>query len=329
MPPLAPPPAAGAPAAPAAPRAAEVVRRLELTLGRRVDGLLHGRHLGRMPGLGSEPAESRRYVPGDDPRRMDWNVTARTTVPHVRDAVAEREATSWLVVDLSPSTDFGTARCTKRDLVVAAAGALVVLASRAGDRVGAHVLTHEGVATFPPRAGADHTRALLDAVAHAPLPDRDPAVARPGPDLDHALDRAARTAGRRGLVAVLSDFAGPGTWVPALRSLAARHEVLAVEVLDPRELDLPDVGTVVVGDVETGAVREVRTDDPVLRARYAAAARARRAATARALRGCGADHLVLRTDGDPTAALVRWLAERPRRLAHLRRAAAGGAGGRP
>src|SRR5690606_37069459 len=121
VPPLAPPPAAAAPAARSAPRAAEVVRRLELTLGRQVDGLLHGRHLGRIPGLGSEPAESRRYVPGDDPRRMDWNVTARTRVPHVRDAVAERELVSWLVVDLSPSTDFGTARCTKRDLVVAAA----------------------------------------------------------------------------------------------------------------------------------------------------------------------------------------------------------------
>src|SRR5690606_35663357 len=214
-------PLASPPAARPAPRAAEVVRRLELTLGRRVDGLLHGRHLGRIPGLGSEPAESRRYVPGDDPRRMDWNVTARTRVPHVRDAVAERELVSWLVVDLSPSTGFGTARCTKRDLVVAAASALVVLASRAGDRVGAHLLTHEGVATFPPVAGGAHARALLEAIAAAPLPDRDPASARPGPDLGDALDRAARTAGRRGLVAVLSDFPGTGGWVPPLRSLAA------------------------------------------------------------------------------------------------------------
>ena len=123
------------------PRAAEIARRLELALARRVDGVLHGHHAGRVPGLGSEAGETRRYVPGDDPRRIDWNVTARARTPHVRDAVAERELESWLVVDLSASTDFGTARCTKRDLVVAAAGALALLMSRAGDRIGAHVLT--------------------------------------------------------------------------------------------------------------------------------------------------------------------------------------------
>ncbi len=158
----------GATTTPRPPLPAEIVRRLELTLGRRVDGLLHGDHEGRVPGLGTEAGESRLYVPGDDPRRIDWNVTARAQAPHVRDAVAEREVESWLVVDLSPSTDFGTARCTKRDLVVGAAGALTLLASRAGDRVGAHVLTADGIATFPPRAGSAHARALLEALAAAP-----------------------------------------------------------------------------------------------------------------------------------------------------------------
>jgi uncharacterized protein (DUF58 family) len=158
---------------PPPPVAAEILRRLELTLGRRVDGLLHGDHEGRVPGLGTEAGESRPYAAGDDPRRMDWNVTARTQAPHVRDAIAEREVESWLVVDLSPSTDFGTAGCTKRDLVVGAAGALALLASRAGDGVGAHVLTHRGIATLPPRAGGAHGRALLDALAAAPRVDRD------------------------------------------------------------------------------------------------------------------------------------------------------------
>lgn len=310
---------------PPRPVAAEIVRRLELTLGRRVDGLLHGEHAGLVPGLGSEAGESRRYAPGDDPRRMDWNVTARVQEPHVREAVAERELESWLVVDLSASTDFGTARCTKRDLVVAAAGALALLTCRAGDRVGADVLTPDGVATFPARAGTAQARALLGAFARAPLPHRDVAATRRGPGLGEALDRVVRATRRRGLAVVVSDFAGDG-WLPALRSVATRHETLAVEVLDPRELDLPDVGTIVVGDVETGAVREVRTGDAEVRRRYAGASRARRRATAAALRERGVDHVVLRTDRDAAADLVGWLARRPQRLVHLRRRQLAGAG---
>lgn len=313
------------------PRAAEIVRRLELTLARRVDGVLHGRHAGRGPGLGSEAGETRRYVPGDDPRRIDWNVTARAQGPHVRDAVAERELESWLVADLSASTDFGTALCTKRDLVMAAAGALALLASRAGDRVGAHVLTSAGIATFPARAGGAQARALLAALAGAPRDDRARRPVGRVPDLTEALDRAGRQARRRGLVAVVSDFPGDGGWAPAMRSLAARHETLAIEVLDPRELDLPDVGPVVVTDPETGDEREIRTGDAGLRRRYAAAARAQRRATAAALRARAVDHLVLRTDRDATADLVAWLARRPRRLASGRRhqAVSAGTGGRP
>jgi uncharacterized protein (DUF58 family) len=309
---------AAAPGAPP-PDAAEVVRRLELTLGRRIDGLLHGDHAGRVPGLGSEAGETRLYQPGDDPRRIDWNVTARARDPHVRDAVAERDVESWLVVDLSPSTDFGTARCTKRDVVVAAAGALALLTCRSGDRVGAHVLTHEGVTTFPARSGRMHARALLDAFAGAPRPDPAARPDGPGPDLGDALERLARHTRRRGLAAIVSDFPGDGRWVPALRSVAGRHETLAVEVLDPRELDLPDVGLLVVTDPETGDEREVRTDDRGLRERYAAAARARREGIARCLRGRAVDHVVLRTDRDATADLVAWLVRRPRRVAHLRR----------
>ena len=303
------------------PDAIEVVRRLELTLGRRVDGLLHGDHGGRVPGLGSEAGESRRYAPGDDPRRIDWNVTARVQAPYVRDAIADREVESWLVVDLSASTDFGTARCTKRDLAVAAAGALALLTSRTGDRVGAHVLTPHGVTTIPARAGRTQARALLDVLARAPRPDRDPARAVSGPDLADALGRLDRQSRRRGMAVVVSDFPGSGAWMPAMRAVATRHETLAVEVLDPRELDLPDVGLLVVADPETGAVREVRTGDPGLRQRFARAARARRTATAALLRERAVDHLVLRTDRDATADLVAWLARRPRRLAHLRRQA--------
>jgi uncharacterized protein (DUF58 family) len=311
------------------PLAPEILRRLELALGRQVDGLLHGDHEGRVPGLGTEAGESRPYVAGDDPRRIDWNVTARVQTPHVRDAIAEREVESWLVVDLSPSTDFGTAHCTKRDIVVGAAGALALLASRAGDRVGAHLLTHGGIVTLPPRSGGTHGRALLDALSGAPRVDRD-GSAPPGPDVGDALDLLARGSRRRGVAVVVSDFPGTAGWVPGLRAVAARHETLAIEVLDPRELDLPDVGLLVVADPETGAQREVRTGDAGLRRRYAEAARARREATAATMRAFAVDHVVLRTDRDPTAELVGWIARRPRRLAHLRRQHALGAarGGR-
>src|SRR5690606_32150385 len=153
---------------------------------------------GHPPGRGCEAGESRRYVPGADPRRIDWNVTARSREPHVRDAVADRELESWLVVDLTPSMDFGTARCTKRDLAVMAAGALALLTSRNGDRVGAHLLTPTGLATLPARTGGTQARAILDAISSA---CRDPGAAAGGPqaDLGDALARAARGAGRRGL----------------------------------------------------------------------------------------------------------------------------------
>jgi uncharacterized protein (DUF58 family) len=308
---------------PATASSAEAVRRLELTLGRRVDGLLHGDHMGRVRGLGGEPAESRRYVPGDDPRRIDWNVTARAREPHVRDAIADREVETSLVVDLTASTDFGTARCTKRDLVVAGAGALAMLASRRGDRVGAHLVTSAGVVTLPARAGRDHVRALLGRLVTAPRGDGA------APDLGEAIGRLGRPASRRGLAVVVSDFPASGAWQPAMRAVAARHETLAIEVVDPRELDLPDVGLVLVVDPETGAERELDTSDAGLRHRFSELARERRRGAAALLRGAGVDHLVLRTDRDATADLVGWLVRRPRRLAQLRRSAIGaGYGGR-
>ena len=167
------------------------------------------------------------------------------------------------------------------------------------------MLTHHGLASIPPRSGGAHARALLDALAAAPRADRD-GEAAPGPDLGDALDLLARGSRRRGVAVVVSDFPGTAGWVPGLRAVAARHETLAVEVLDPRELDLPDVGLLVVADPETGEQREVRTSDAGLRRRYAEAARAQRQATAATMRALAVDHVVLRTDRDAD--------RRPRRL---------------
>jgi uncharacterized protein (DUF58 family) len=285
-----------------------LLRQLELAVTRRLDGMLHGDHRGLVPGAGSEPGEVRSYEPGDDVRRMDWSVTARTGHPHVRTPIADRELEMWVVADLSASLDFGTATCEKRDLAVAAVAAFGHLTARAGNRVGALVVHGSGTTRIPPRAGRDHLWALLHQVALVPRQDGG------GPtDLGAALRTLDRLARRRGVVAVVSDFVGAPGWERPLRALAVRHDVVAVEVVDPRELSLPDVGVLALVDPETGRRLEVQTSDRRLRRRFEAAAAAQRAGTAAAVRGAGADHLVLRTDRSWLEDLVRFVDGRRRR----------------
>lgn len=282
-----------------------VLARLQLVVNRRLDGLLQGDYRGLLPGPGSEPGESREYRPGDDVRRMDWPVTARTTVPHVRQTEADRELETWLAVDLSASLDFGTARYLKRDLVVAAAAAMAHLTVRGGNRIGAVVGSGTGpVRWVPARAGRRHAQGLLRAIAGT--------VARPGTtDLGGLVEALARPPRRRGLAVVISDFlAPPQRWAPQVRRLAVRHEVLAVEVVDPRELELPDVGVLELVDPETGVVHEVHTGDRRLRRAYAEAAGAQRAAIESALREAGVPRLRLRTDSDWLIDIVRHVAGR-------------------
>lgn len=291
-------------------RPEEVLRRLELTVNRKLDGLLHGEHQGLLPGPGSEPGEARTYLPGDDVRRIDWAVTARTGEPHIRMPIAERELETWVVADLSASLDFGTADCEKRDLAVDALGAIAFLTARPGNRIGAVVLHGGGSTTVPARGGTQHVRALLLQVLRAPRGDGAGRT-----DLAAALREVDRLARRRGLVVVVSDFlTGPG-WERALRALAARHQVLAVEVVDRRELELPDVGLLSMVDPETGAELEVQTSNAGLRRRYAEAAAAQRAGIAGALRAAGAGHLQLRTDRDWLRDLVSFVEQRRRRRA--------------
>jgi uncharacterized protein (DUF58 family) len=288
------------------------LRRLELTVTRRLDGLLHGQHLGLLPGVGSEPAGSREYRPGEDEvRRMDWAVTARTTVPHVRQVDADRELATWVLVDATASMDFGTADMEKRDLAVAAVAAIGFLTADTGNRLGAHLLAPAGVRRFPARTGRDHLYGMLRLLLAQPRvePDAEP---MPLADGIEGLHRAVR---RRGLVVVVSDFLdgldsdglGPAApaWERPLRRLAAGHQVLAVHVTDPREAELPDVGLLTLVDPETGRRREVATAGRRLRERYAAAARTQRAAIVRGLRRSGATPLILRTDGDWVADIVR------------------------
>ena len=284
----------------------EVLRRLELTVTRKLDGLLQGDYRGLVPGHGSELGETRKYQPGDDTRRIDWNVTARTQVPHVRDTIADRELETWLLVDQSASLDFGTADCEKRDLVLNAVAAIGFLTSRNGNRVGAMLLRPGADPVIvPARTGRVHLQAVLHRVITAPR------LEGAGPtQLATAVDRLAATMQRRGLAVVISDWLDPTPWQLPMRRLAVRHEVLAIEVLDPRELALADVGVLDLVDPETGFLYEVQTSDVRLRERYAAAAAAQRDTIARDLRGSGADHLTLRTDTDWMLDLVRFVVSR-------------------
>ncbi|MEV1290756.1 DUF58 domain-containing protein [Pseudonocardia sp. NPDC049635] len=280
------------------------LRTLELTVRRRLDGLLQGNHTGLLPGPGGEPGEARAYQPGDDVRRMDWSVTARTTTPHVRDTVADRELETWVAVDLSRSLDFGTAGTDKRHLVLAGLTAVAVLTAGGGNRLGAVVSNGADILRLPARGGLVHARGLVRRVATTPVAEEGVRG-----DLTAVLDQLRRPPRRRGLVAVLSDFLGEPVWERSLRALSGRHDLLAIEVVDPRELELPDVGTVVLADPETGRQREVTTT-PLLRREFAAAASAHRDRVAQVLRRCGAAHLTLRTDRDWVADIVRFAVAR-------------------
>ncbi|TQM69299.1 uncharacterized protein DUF58 [Actinomadura hallensis] len=317
------------------------LRRLQLQVTRRLDGLLNGEHLGLLPGPGTELAEARLYQPGeDDVRHMDWAVTARTTTPHVRDLIADHELEAWALIDLTPSMDFGTGTMTKRDLAVAALAAVGFLTVRLGDRAGAYLLHTDGMRRWPARAGKAAMYALLQACLDAQsVHDRAPRNAARGAghaaprDLADAVTSLDRGQTRRGLRVIISDFLTPDggdptpgldpadpaaahgqpDWERPLRRLAARHQVLAIEIIDPRELDLPDVGLVEMTDPETGTVHEIVLSRRV-RKRYAAAAAAQRDRTRDALRRAGAHHLVLRTDRDWIADIARF-ALRQRRAA--------------
>ncbi len=290
-----------------------LLRRLELTVRRRLDGLLQGDHLGLVPGSGSEAGDSRPYHPGDDVRRMDWPVTARTQVPHIRETIADRELETWAVVDLSASLDFGTAACQKRDLAIAGLAAVGHLTVHGGNRLGAVVTTGERTDRYPAMPGRLAAERLLRSVVATPRA----ASGRRG-DLAAALETLRRPVRRRGLVVVISDFLGDNDWERPLRGLAARHELLAIEVVDPRELELVDVGLLTVVDPESGQSLEVPTGDAEFRARFAAGAAAQREQVAAALRRAGAGHLRLSTDRDWLMDVVRFVAER-------RRAGSGGA----
>nr|WP_205712435.1 DUF58 domain-containing protein [Euzebya rosea] len=300
----------------------EAFGRLELAVRRRLEGRLHGDYQGLLPGHGSEPGEARRYRPGDDVRRIDWAVTARTDHPHVRDTIADHELTTIGVIDLSGSLHFGTGRRQKRDVAVEVLGAFGFVTAHGANRFGALALHPAGEEWYAPASGRHHVHATLQRISRLPRVTARTAGAATPIDLSRGLRRAGRLARRRGLVIVVSDFlgrSGPGRaheatppWARSIRALTERHEVIAVDVVDPRELNLPDVGFITLADPESGRRRVVDTSDRSVRIRYAQAARDQRDRIAGELRRAGASHLSVRTDTDWLADVIRYVERRRR-----------------
>ncbi|QGF24380.1 DUF58 domain-containing protein [Raineyella fluvialis] len=296
-----------------APEAA--LRRLELTVVRRLEGYLQGDHLGVLPGPGSDPNDARPYRPGeDDVRKIDWPVTARTQVTQVRDTIADRELEVWALLDMTPSMNWGTAGITKRDLGIAALATFGFLSQRMGDRFGGMVMRPEGVRLVPARSGRTALYGLLRSLLEEPIV---PDATDPGLPLADAIDDLGRAQRRRGLRIIVSDFLTPGDtevdpdvpppWERALRRLSVRNQVIAVEVIDRREVEFPDLGDILVRSPETSFQRYVNTGDARLRRAMDAAAARQRERTRLALRRAGVGHLLLRTDGDWVSEIARFV----------------------
>jgi uncharacterized protein (DUF58 family) len=284
-----------------------LLRALDVSITRRMEGLLAGDFRSNLLGTGSELAMIRPYVPGDDVRRIDWNVTARTGQPHVREFVPERHLTTWLVLDVSASMHFGTATRRKRDVAHGAALVLGLLATRRGNRLGIVTFGGPAAVAVPPGTGRRAFGALVDTLRRD-----DAEEGGGGPGLGRALAQVTASRSRAGIVAIVSDFRGSRDWRAALQAVAARHEVVAVEISDPREMSLVDVGTLTLVDPETGRTLRVDSGDRRLRATFEREAARERAALAAGLRALGVGHVVLTTEGQWLPRLVWGMTARRR-----------------
>lgn len=297
-----------------APTADALLRRLEWTVLRRLDGLLQGNVRTLMRGSGLDLADLREYQAHDDVRHIDWNVTARLDAPHVRVYTEDREMSAWFLLDLSASVDFGSGERRKREVLAEFVAVLARLLTHHGNRVGA-LLYGSGVERMiPPGASRSHVLRLLHAIqqgGRATAPQA-PAATR----LAELLVAGARLMRRRSTVFVVSDFISTPGWDRPLGQLAMRHEVVAVRLLDPLERELPDLGLLTLRDAESGEQLLVDTHDAGFRARFARLAAQREDELRQALARAGVDALELSTADDLASAIVRFV-ELRRQRAHL------------
>ena len=283
-----------------------LLRRLEWRVIRRLDGQLQGDYRTMFRGAGIDVADLREYELGDDVRHIDWNVTARTDIPHVRTFLEDRELTAWLLLDRSPSMSFGPTERPKETVLVEVATSLARVLTRAGNRVGAILYNNAVERMVPPRNGR---RQVLQ-LAHELL--RPPAASTGTTDLKGLIEAGAALARRRSLVFVISDFISEPGWERSMARLTERHEVIAIRLIDPGELELPDTGWIVVEDVETGELLSVDTSDPEFRRRFAEVAAAREAEIRELAKSAGTPLYDVSTEEDLVRALVRMVRSRKR-----------------
>jgi uncharacterized protein (DUF58 family) len=307
-PPFAPDPASPSTRALTAPD--RILQRLEWQVIRRLDGILQGDYRSLFRGNGIDLVDLREYQPGDDVRAIDWNVTARMDTPYVREYTEDREITAWFLLDLSPSIDFGSGDGDrlKRTVLIDFVATLARLMTRRGNRVGAMLYDTTMERVVPARGGRDQVLRLIDDLLRQPRLEHAPFT-----DLAPLLEAGAAAVKRRSLVFVISDFISVPGWERQLNLLNRRHEVVAVRLHDPREVELPDVGPLIMEDAETGEQLYVDTHDARFRRRFEEAARKREAEVNAAFRRAGVEALSLSTDEDLVRAIVRMAALRRRR----------------
>ncbi|MCU1502440.1 MAG: hypothetical protein JWM12_1794 [Ilumatobacteraceae bacterium] len=284
-----------------------LLRRLEWRVLRRLDGRLQGDYRTLRRGAGIDVTDLREYEPGDDVRHIDWNVTARTDVAHVRTFLEDRELTTWLLLDRSPSMGFGPTERPKETVLIEIAASLASLLTRGGNRVGAVLYNNDVERTIPPRNGRNQVLRLTHHLLQPAVPVRGTT------DLARLIHAGASVARRRSLIVLVSDFISADGWQRALSQLTERHEVIAIRLVDPREVELPDAGLIVVEDAETGELLSVDTNDPEFRRRFHEVAAAREAELHAMAKQAGSPLYDVSTEDDLVRALVRIIESRRRR----------------
>jgi len=285
-----------------------ILRRVDWQVIRRLDGLLQGDYRSLLYGYGVDFADLREYQPEDDIRYIDWNVTARMDTPYIRQYIEDREVTAWFLLDISPSVDFGTLDNPKRTVLVDFVTTIARLLTRHGNRVGAIFYDSRIERTIPARGGRMQVLRLVNDLLNQPKMRRAPFT-----DLTPLLKGGLNAIKKRSLVFIISDFICAPGWERVLKLLNQHHEVIAVRVWDPREVELPDLGPIIMEDAETGEQIYVDTHDKKFRLKFQEAARQREAALEQALKQAGVDTLSLSTEEDLVRAIVRFAMLRKQR----------------
>ena len=300
---------ASAPAKPAKQDPEAILRRLEWTVLRRLDGYLQGNYKTLFRGFGLDLADLREYQVHDDVRHIDWNVTARLHVPYVRQYNEDREITAWFLLDMSPSMDFGSGEINKRHILTEFTGIIARLLTRHGNRVGALIYGGGLDTIIPASSGRRHVLQILDALTNRPELPRSPPT-----DLSDFLRAALQIIHSRSFVFLVSDFVSAPGWASPLSMLSQRHEILAVRPFDPMEVELPPLGLFVMQDAESGEQVFVDTTDRGFRKRFAHAAEQREFEVREGLSRAGVDAIELSTQEDIVDSILRFTDMRRRRV---------------